>query len=1170
MRIVERGGVSLPVHRRIDRVADAAQLACVVRELARYKLSTCVLNSIRFATFFQQDSPMTRNWKLCCFGSATILAISLGLTAEDKLPAPVTRKIDFVKDVQPIFRAKCDSCHGAKKQESAYRLDHKPSALRGGDIGPAIVPGKSGESPLIRYVAGLDPDLKMPPEGERLTAEQIAILRAWIDQGANWPESASIELKSKGADHWAFKSPVRPSVRLVRPMADGRKPMAVIPNPVSQISSLKSQIRTPIDHFILDRLQREGLTLSPETDRVTWLRRVSLDLIGLPPTIEEVDAFVADKFPDAFDKQVERLLASPHYGERWARHWLDAARYADSDGFEKDKSRQTWFYRDWVVNALNRDLGYNQFLTEQLAGDLLSNATQDQIVATGFLRNSMLNEEGGVDPEQFRMDAMFDRMEAVGKAMLGLTIQCAQCHDHKFDPLTQRDYYRLFAFLNNDHEAQSVVYSEAERIQITDLRHEINDIEEELRKAIPDWQQRLMDWEKPYRDRQGAAVSEHSTGPLPDGRGTDWTTLQLTHIGDNGQRYFDQGDGSILAAGYAPTKFGAVFQSQALDLKNITAIRIELLNDPNLPCNGPGRSFMGTCALTEISVEADNAGPPLAPKQPVKLVAATADYGNPERVLEANFFDKTDKRRVTGPVAFAIDGKDETAWGIDAGPGRRNQPRNAVFVFDKPVGYEGGTVLKVTLKQMHGGWNSDDHMNNNLGRFRLSVTTAEKPIADPVPVAVRITLSVAREQRSPAQQAAIFSYWRTTVAEFASFNDRIEAALQRWPSGSTQLVLMPREKPRDTRMLARGDFLKPTRPVESGVPEFLNDSASRAASALGRSEPSNDVRGLTPSGSPNDGSRLTFARWLTHRSHPTTARVIVNRVWQAYFGTGLVSTSEDFGTQAEPPSHPELLDWLAVEFMDHGWSFKYLHRLITSSATYRQSSRVTPELYERDQFNRLLARFPRQRVEGEIVRDIALAASGLLNEKLSGPAIFSPSPAFLYQPPASYGPFTWTEETGAERYRRGLYTFRRRSTPYPMLTNFDTPNADAACVKRTRSNTPLQALTTLNEVVFLECARALSLLTLTEGGSDDSARLTFAFRRCVSRDPIAAEQKMLLSLLHQQRIKFSQADSKPWELATNDPAKPPVLPNGVTPADAAAWTVVARVLLNLDETVTRE
>ena len=1128
---------------------------------------------------------MTQRGRFWWIGSASLLAVAVGLSADDKPPQPTAKKIDFVKDVQPIFESKCLSCHGVKKQESAYRLDHKASAMRGGDIGRAIVPRKSAESPLIRYVAGLDPDIKMPPEGERLAAEQIAILRAWIDQGADWPDSASIELKSRGADHWAFKAPVRPN-------PNRRQPIAAIPF-----------FKTPIDNFIIDRLQREGLTLSPETDRITWLRRVSLDLIGLPPTIDEVDVFVADQSPDSFEQQVERLLASPHYGERWARHWLDAARYADSDGFEKDKSRQTWFYRDWVVNALNRDLGYDQFLTEQLAGDLLPNATQDQIVATGFLRNSMLNEEGGVDPEQFRMDAMFDRMEAVGKAMLGLTIQCAQCHDHKFDPLTQRDYYRLFAFLNNDHEAQSVVYSEAERMQITDLRREINDIEDELRQATPGWQQRLAKWEDSTisTTRQRVVPGNDATNHSLARRAGEavWTTLQLTHIGDNGQRYFDQGDGSILVAGYAPTKFSAVFQSQPLDLKNITAIRIELLNDPNLPCNGPGRSFMGTCALTEISVEANDAGTPAAPKQTVKLVSATADYANLERALEANFFDKTDKRRVTGPVEFAIDGKDDTAWGIDAGPGRRNQPRNAVFVFDKPVSYEDATMLKVTLKQNHGGWNSDDHMNNNLGRFRLSVTPATNPVADSVPPRVRAILAIPREQRSPAQQATVFSHWRTTISDLKPFNDRIEAAWQRWPSGSTQLVLMPREQPRETRLLARGDFLKPMKPVTPGVPAFLSplprgeggrrpgegvdtfDVPSKPTSVgqtdQNRSE-SSAHRDPHPSPLPKkegighrafDG-RLVFARWLTDRHSPTTARVIVNRVWQAYFGTGLVSTSEDFGLQSEAPSHPELLDWLAVEFMEHGWSFKHLHRLIASSAMYRQSSRVTPELYERDQFNRLLARFPRQRVEGEIVRDIALAASGLLNEKLSGPAIFSPSPAFLYQPPASYGPFTWTEEIGSDRHRRGLYTFRRRSTPYPMLTNFDTPNADVACVKRTRSNTPLQALTTLNEVVFLECARSLALLTLQDGGSDDTSRLSFAFRRCISRPPTDTERNMLLKLLSQQRAKFSAADAKPWELAANDPANPPPLPSNTTPPDAAAWTIVARVLLNLDETVTRE
>ena len=1111
---------------------------------------------------------MTRNWRLLCVGIVglcfLVVAVATrtrSVVADDKLPKAVARKIDFVKEVQPIFAAKCDSCHGAKKQEPAYRLDHKATAFKGGDIGLAIQPGKSAESPLIRYVAGLDPDIKMPPQGERLSAEQIAILRAWIDQGADWPESASVNLKHKNADHWAFKTPTRPA----------------IPN-----SKQADRARTVIDNFILAKLDSERLTLSPETDRITWLRRLSLDLIGLPPSADEVDSFLADASADAFEKQVERLLASPHYGERWGRHWLDAARYADSDGFEKDKSRQVWFYRDWVIDALNRDLPYDQFLIEQLAGDLLPNATQDQLVATGFLRHSMLNEEGGVDPEQFRMDAMFDRMDAIGKAMLGLTIQCCQCHNHKYDPMTQEEYYRLFAFLNNDHEAQPVVYTAEEQSQIAAIKREIAAVEDELRRSTPDWQRHFAEWEahtSPTRQR-GVSGNEREvnnnalTTPSLARRASEaeWTTLQLKHVGDNGQRYFDQGDGSILVAGYAPTKFSAVFQSQPLSLQNITAIRLELLNDPNLPCNGPGRSFMGTCALTEISVEANDAGPTAAPKQAVKLIAATADYSNPERVLEANFFDKTDKRRVTGPVAFAIDGKDDTAWGIDAGPGRRNQPRNAVFVFEKPVSYENGTVLKITLKQMHGGWNSDDHMNNNLGRFRISATTSAAPVADPLPALVRATLSVPREQRTAAQQDTLFSYWRTTVTEFQAANERIEALWQQWPKGSTQLALMPRERPRDTRVLMRGDFLKPSKSVKPGFPEFLNASVSREALAPGQPITTNDVRGLTPSGSQSGatGNRLTFARWMTDRRNPTTARVIANRIWQAYFGTGIVSTSEDLGVQADPPSHPELLDWLAVELMDHGWSLKHLHRLITLSATYRQSSRVTPELFEKDQFNRLLARFPRVRVEGEIVRDIALAASGLLNERLGGAAIFSPSPAFLYLPPASYGPFTWTEETGLDRYRRGLYTFRRRSTPYPMLTNFDTPNADFACVKRTRSNTPLQALTTLNEVVFLECARALAMLTLTDGGIDDEARLSFAFRRCVSRSPTDIERNAIVKLLNQQRTKFSAPDAKPWELAAADPTKPPALPSGTTAPDLAAWTIVSRVLLNLDETLTRE
>ncbi|MFL5339416.1 MAG: DUF1553 domain-containing protein [Gemmataceae bacterium] len=1023
-----------------------------------------------------------------------------------KLPPAATTEVDFSRDVRPILEGRCLKCHSGAKPKGQFSLETRERALKGGENGPAVIGGDSAKSRLIHHVAGLIEDLPMPPKGEGtpLSREQIGTLRAWIDQGAKWPEG--LVLKAATADdkrnHWAFKAPVRPALSAVK---DAGWP------------------RTSIDKFILARLESEGLKPSPEADKVTLLRRLYLDLIGLPPTPREVDEFLADKNPKAYEAAVEKLLASPHYGERWGRRWLDAARYADSDGFEKDMSRQVWFYRDWVVNAFNRDLPYDQFVIEQLAGDQLPNATQDQIVATGFLRNSMLNEEGGIDPEQFRMDAMFDRMDAVGKSILGLTIQCCQCHAHKFDPMTHEEYYRLFAYLNNDHEARPIVYTPEERMKIEEIRRKTAEIEAGLRQVHVNWAERMAKWE--------AEVGK----PQPK-----WTVVPVHNTAENDQRYIDQKDGSVLAQGYAPTKFTAHMRGTT-DLPVIRSFRLELLPDPNLPCGGPGRSFMGTCALSEFRVEAVDAKDPKN-KVKVKLVKATADYGNLERPLEPNFDDRSKKTRVTGPVEYAIDGKDDTAWGIDAGPGRRNVPRNAVFVADTPVGFPGGTLLNFELKQNHGGWNSDDHMNNNLGRFRLSVTDTEAE-ADPLPAHLRPILAIPRKQRSPAQQHALFSLWRETVPEFKDENEQIEALWKQYPLGSTALTLQARTEPRDTRVLKRGDFLKPTEPVTAGVPAFLHPLAD-------------------PSAPP---SRLTFARWLVDRRSPTTARVFVNRVWQAYFGTGIVATSEDFGTQSEKPSHPELLDWLAVEFMDSGWSVKALHRLIVNSATYRQSSKVTPRLLEKDPYNRLLARAPRLRVEGEVVRDISLAASGLLNEKVGGPSVFAPAPAFLFQPPASYGPFTWTEATGPERYRRALYTFRRRSTPYPMLQNFDAPNADFSCVRRTRSNTPLQALTTLNETVFMECARGLAGRVLKDGGATDDAKLTFAFRLCVSRPPAADELAALQALLAKQRKRLAEGKLDAAELATGKKEK-----TAAKLDELAAYTIVSRVLLNLDETITKE
>ena len=941
--------------------------------------------------------------------------------------------------------------------------------------------------------------------------------------GVLWAGEAAFGASSSTADrrdHWAWKPPVRPELPVVR-RAD--------------------RIRSPIDRFIVARLEAEGLNLSPEADRITLLRRLHLDLTGLPPTPAEVDRFLADKAPDAWERAVSGLLASPHHGERWGRHWLDAARYADSDGFEKDKPRFVWAYRDWVVDALNRDLPYDRFLTEQIAGDLLPQATDSSRLATGFLRNAMLNEEGGADPEQFRIDGLIDRMDCIGKAVLGITIQCAQCHDHKYDPISQEEYYRLFAFLNNDHESSMVAYSPLEQKQRDQVARQIREEEETLRHTTPDWPVRMAAWEASVRGDQ-----------------PDWTVVRCEHVGDHGERFYQYEDGSIRAASYAPTQWAAHFRGTN-GLGSIAAIRLEQLTDPNLPCQGPGRSIRGMAALSEFQLTAFDRENPTN-KVSVKFVQATADFANDEKPLEAEFDDRSGKKRTYGPIAHAIDGKMDTAWGIDAGPGRRNQPRKAVFVAEKPVSFPKGAILEFELHQEHGGWNSDDLQTHNLGRFRFSVTSATNAVADPLPAAVReIVMRVPADRRTPAQTGAVFSHWRTTQSQFTEANARIEALWKQWPEGSPALVFAarqgqgPGEARMATRLFRRGDWLKPDREVSHATPAFLHP---------------------LPPGA--DDSRLTFARWLVDPRSPTTARVAVNRLWQQYFGVGLVESVEDLGTQSPPASHRELLDWLAVEFMQPSepgvapWSLKHLHRLIVSSAAYRQSSRVSEGLLERDPNNRLVARGPRFRVEGEIVRDIALSVSGLLNPALGGRAVYPPAPEFLFQPPASYGPKTWREETGPDRYRRSLYTFRFRSIPYPVLQAFDAPNGDASCVRRLRSNTPLQALTSLNEPQFVEAARALARKAVNEGGKTDDQRIVFAFRQVLSRSPRPEELRALQRLLQQQRSRIAEGWLNASELASGRSEPLSELPPGVTPTTLAAHAAVARALLNLDETITKE
>ena len=1015
--------------------------------------------------------------------------LAQGSEEEIELPPAVEREVDFADDVQPILVKHCYSCHGPEKQESELRLDRKQNALEGGISGAVIEVGNSGESLLIELVAGIDPNMVMPPEGERLTPEQIGLLRAWIDQGARWSESENGENGNEpvvGSDHWSFQPVRRPAV----------------PEVENQV-----WVRNPIDAFGLAKLESEGIDPAPEADRSTLIRRLGLDLLGLPPTPEEVEAFLGDTSPDAYERLVDRLLDSPHFGERWTRHWLDLARYADSDGYEKDRPRPyAWRYRNWVIDAINRDLPFDQFTLEQLAGDLLPGATLDQKVATGFHRNTLTNREGGVDQEEDRVKIAVDRVNTTGTVWLGLTIGCTQCHSHKFDPLTQREFYGMYAFFNSTDEADIPAPLPAELAG-----------HEQRKKAYDAEHAPLVASVEAYRKKHLSsrqAAWEQALGQSSEVR-KGWQALTpVSYSSAGGASVSKLDDDSLLFGGQNPTtdEYTLVVNTA---LKGITALRLQVLPHDSLPKKGPGRAENGNFVLSEIGLTAAPLGEP-ANAIPVPLRNATSDF-------EQKDFG----------IAGAVDGKADTGWAV----GQGGTARTAIFRTGLSVGYETGATLKITLKQLHGN-------KHQLGRLRLSATTVSRDEIDRLPSdATASILAVAKEKRTDEQNADLASYYAAIDPGLVQLKQVVaEHAKKEPPYPATQAqTLSERNEPRNTFIHIRGDFLRKGAAVQPHVPAVLASFKPRA------SRP----------------DRLDLARWIVDAENPLTSRVAANRIWQYLFGRGLVTTPEDFGTRGELPTHPALLDWLATEYLQRGWSRKAMIRLIVQSATYRQSSRLRPELLDRDPNNALLARQNRYRLSAEIVRDSYLRAAGLLNPTIGGPSIRPPLPADV----AALGyanSVKWKESEGADRYRRGLYIFFQRTVPYPMLSTFDAPDSNITCARRERSNTPLQALTLLNDPVFFECAQVLASRVLQEKQGTTEQRLRYAFGVCLARQPSEGELAQLTEYFA-DLVELARTDLKAAETLAG-----PVKNSDVNSAEAAAWVAVSRTILNLDELVTRE
>ncbi|HXE81018.1 MAG TPA: DUF1553 domain-containing protein, partial [Vicinamibacterales bacterium] len=1077
-------------------------------------------------------------------------------------------RVDFNAHVKPILSDRCFACHGPddRARKADLRLDIQESALSRLPSGKrAVVPGSPRRSELVRRILSSDPAVMMPAPESHLTLSDYekALLVRWIEQGAEWKP------------HWAFIPPVRPEV----PALPGR-PKAALGG---------SRAGNEIDAFILAALQARGLEPAPEASKETLIRRVTLDLTGLPPTLEEIDAFLADTSPDAYEKVVDRLLASPAYGERMAADWLDVARYADSHGYQDDGMREMWPWRDWVIDAFNRNLPFDQFIVWQLAGDLLPGATDEQRLATGFNRNHMQSQEGGIVPEEYRTEYVVDRVNTLGRAFLGISVECARCHDHKYDPITQSEFYRLYAFFNSVNEAGQIPYAgvpspslivmdDATKARLASLRERMRALEAELVPSHPRYDDGFVRWlSDAARVRRVAAASppgliahlpldrsERAQLPRPPDpktgiRPPPEDALVFENPANPRQRGKLGGDRDRVPE----TVPGRIGQAQRLVGDSHIEVGERLgLFERNQPfafalwvrIEKTGAS--GPLVTRSSGIFNGNRGYEVILREDGTLTAGLHHVA-PDNSIEIETVRPLSVGRWHS-LAFTYDGSSRASGirlFIDGKPAESrivvdNLRRSILWAAKDPAAKEGvnwGEVPGLRIGRRHDETLQDVSVDDlRVFDRRLSALEIEALSGAPDPLA-RL-LDVEPGQRTSAQAAVLREHYllredaayARTAAALEALRGEENALLTSLPE---VMVMRDLPKPRPTFVLARGAYDAPTEPVTPGTPAAL---------------------GSFPSDLPPN--RLGLARWLVDPKHPLTARVLVNRYWAMFFGRGLVATLADFGNQGRLPTHPELLDWLAVTFVESGWDLKGLVKRIVLSAAYRQSSAASPELRERDPANEWLARGPSFRLSAEQIRDSALAASGLLVRRIGGPSVYPYQPPGLWEALATRNATKYEQGKGDDLYRRSLYTVWKRSSPPPAATTFDAADRLFCIVNRQRTNTPLQALVLMNDVQFVEAARLLAERMMKEGGSTPRERLAFGFRLVTSRRPGETELAALERLYTQERRTFARDRAAAQKLLTaGERPRDPRL----DAAEVASYSVVASTLFSLDEAVMR-